>query len=329
MELLYAVVAVLVGLAALVYGADRFVLGAASLARNFGVSPLLIGVLVIGLGTSAPEMLVSAVAAMRGSGAMAVGNAVGSNIANIGLVLGTAALIAPIDLERNVVRIELPLLMLVTGGVLAVLYDAEVGRIDAVFLVLAFVAFVVRMLRVGGAGSVETAVAASQDEDAPATERSYGSPTGKAILWLVVGLALLLAGSRGVVWGASQIATHFGLSDLVIGLTVVAIGTSLPELAASVTSAVRGHHELAVGNVIGSNTFNMLAVLPIPGFISPEAVEPEIVTRDYVVMAALTVLLFLMARGLRRDGRINRYEGGVLLLCFVGYMTWIGLQASA
>lgn len=325
-ELLYAALAVVAGLAALVYGADRFVLGAAALATNFGVSPLLIGVLVVGLGTSAPEILVSIVASVQDSGGMAVGNAVGSNISNIGLVLGVAALIAPIDLQRNVVRRELPLLLLVTGGVLAVLWDHELGPIDGVILVIAFVLYVIRMLRVGGVGSAEDPAGAPASDASEASAEPLG--TAGAVGWLVLGLLLLLGGSRGVVWGASTIATQFGLSDFVIGLTVVAIGTSLPELAASVTSALKGHHELAVGNVIGSNTFNLLAVLPIPGLLGPEVLEGAVVTRDYAVMAGMTVLLFLMARGFRPKGRINRYEGLGLLLCFVGYMTWVGITAS-
>lgn len=325
MELIYAALAVIVGLVGLVYGADRFVLGAASIAHNFGVRPLIIGVLVIGLGTSAPELLVSTMAAFDGSGAMAVGNAIGSNISNIGLVLGVSALIAPIDLERNVVRQELPLLLLVTGGVLGVLWDAEVGRIDGVALLVVFALYVIRMMRTGSSGAEEPA--SKRDPDEQAAAAGPGLTTGMATLWLIVGLLLLMGGSRGVVWGASAIASHFGLSDLVIGLTVVAIGTSLPELAASVTSAMRGHHELAVGNVIGSNTFNLLAVLPIPGLVAPDAVEPEIVTRDFAVMMGMTVLLFVFARGLRPRGRINRLEGAALLLCFVGYMTWLAVQA--
>ena len=325
-ELLYAALAVLAGLVALVYGADRFVLGAATLANNFGVSPLLVGVLVVGLGTSAPEILVSTVASVQDSGGMAVGNAVGSNISNIGLVLGVTALIAPIDLRRNVVRRELPLLLVVTGGVLAVLFDAQLGSIDGVVLLIAFALYVIRMLRVGGVGSAEDPAGEPTRDGSEAGAEPIG--TGAAIGWFLLGLVLLLGGSRGVVWGASTIATHFGLSDLVIGLTVVAIGTSLPELAASVTSAIKGHHELAVGNVIGSNTFNLLAVLPIPGLLGPEALEREVVTRDYVVMASLTVLLFIMAKGFRPNGRINRLEGLVLLLCFVGYMTWIGIHAA-
>jgi cation:H+ antiporter len=317
--------AVVAGLVGLVYGADRFVLGAASIAHNFGVRPLLIGVLVIGLGTSAPELLVSTVAAFDGSGAMAVGNAIGSNISNVGLVLGISALIKPIDMERNVVRLELPLLMLVTGGVLGVLYDAKIGRVDGVVLVVAFVVYVFRMLRTGGSGSAEPASARDPDEkpDTP----GVGLTTGMAALWLLVGLGLLMGGSRAVVWGASAIASHLGLSDLVIGLTVVAIGTSLPELAASVTSALRGHHELALGNVIGSNTFNLLAVLPIPGLIAPDVIDPEVVTRDYPAMMGITVLLFVFARGLRPEGRINRWEGAALLACFVGYMTWLAIHA--
>lgn len=324
MELIYAALAVVLGLVALVYGADRFVLGAATAAHRFGVSPLIVGVLVVGLGTSAPEMLVSTVASLDESGGMAVGNAIGSNISNIGLVLGTAALIAPIDLQATIVRRELPLLLLITGGVLGVLYDAEVGRIDGVVLVVAFVVYLIRTIRVGGAS---VSGDRPSGEAKPEEGTDEGTKVKSAGIWLVVGLVMLLGGSRAVVWGASQIAHHFGLSDLIIGLTVVAIGTSLPELAASVTSALKGHHELAVGNVIGSNIFNLLAVLAIPGLLHPEVIDQEVVTRDYVVMAVMTVLLFVVARGLRPKGRINRWEGSLLLACFIGYMTWVGLHA--
>jgi cation:H+ antiporter len=328
-ELFYAALAVVLGLVALVYGADRFVLGAATAAHRLGVSPLVVGVLVVGLGTSAPEMLVSAVAAYNERGGMAVGNAVGSNISNIGLVLGTAALIAPIDLRASVIRRELPILLLVTGGTLAVLYDARVSRLDGVLLLVAFVVYLVRTFRVGGASaSGDPPAEESPAEEAAAGEGDEPPTTGAAAAWLVFGLALLLGGSRAVVWGASNVAQAYGVSDLVIGLTVVAIGTSLPELAASVTSAIKGHHDLAVGNVIGSNTFNLLAVLSIPGLLHPEPVDPEVVTRDYVVMGAMTVLLFLMARGFRARGRINRWEGLTLLLCFIGYMTWVGTHAA-
>ena len=345
MELVYAAVAVVLGLVALVFGADRFVLGAASLAARMGVPPLLVGMVVVGLGTSAPEILVSTVAALDGTGGLAVGNALGSNISNVGLVLGVAALISPITVDVSVRRRELPILLGVTALGYVLLQDGHLGRMDGVILACSFVLVLGRMIFSGMRGRASAGPPTSEgiepssegarveseggDADEGTTEDDEGRlSVGSAAIWLVVGFALLVLGSRGIVWGATTIAKSFGVSDLVIGLTIVAVGTSLPELAATVVSAFRGEHEMAVGNVIGSNTFNLLAVLPLPGLISPSEIPPEVAGRDYLVMAGMTVLLALATFVPLGNRHLSRVEGFVMLSCFVAYMTWLGVTAT-
>lgn len=316
MGLLLPAVAVVLGLVGLVFGADRFVYGASNLARRMGVSPLIVGMLIVGLGTSAPEMLVSATAALDGSGGIALGNAVGSNITNIALVLGTTALIKPISLHGEIVKREFPVLLAITGITALLLLDYALMPLDGGILIVVLILFLVRTIRSGRA--------ATEDED---SDKTPVVGYGRAALWLFIGLSLLIGSSRAVVWGAETIATALGVSDLIIGLTVVAIGTSLPELAASAASAFRGEHAMAIGNVIGSNVFNLLAVMPFPALLDGGEIEPALLERDYVVMAGLTVLLTIFAIGFRKQGRINRVEGGILLLCYIGYVTLLVLSA--
>lgn len=315
MGLALPVLAIVVGLVGLVFGADRFVFGASNFARRLGVSPLIVGMVIVGFGTSAPEMLVSAMAAIDSNGGIALGNVVGSNITNIGLVLGVAALIKPLDLHRDVVRRELPVVLLVTALVAVLLIDNALTMRDGGMLVAFMILFMIRTIRVGRAANEE-------EEDDKDSKPLVGY--GRASIWLVVGLSLLLVSSRGVVWGASAIATTLGVSDLIIGLTIVAIGTSLPELAASVASAIKGEHAMAIGNVLGSNVFNLLAVLPFPAFLDPGELEPGLLERDYVMMGAITILLMLFALG--RKGRISRIQGGVFLLVYTGYVTLLVLS---
>lgn len=331
---LLAALAVVLGLIGLVIGADRFVHGATNLAQRLGVSPLLVGMLIVGLGTSAPEMLVSATAALDGAGGLALGNAVGSNITNIGLVLGVAAVIAPLDLDRSVVRRELPVLLGITVLVGLLLLDGELDRLDGAALITLLVLFLFRALRLGRRNGDEQPDAATDaDAAAAATEADDAAKDpplgfGAATLWLLLGLGLLVGSSRGVVWGASTIASALGVSDLIIGLTVVAIGTSLPELAASVASAIKGEHALAMGNVLGSNAFNLLAVLPFPALIDPGPIDGALLIRDYSVMTGLTVLLLVFGVGLFRNSRISRVEGGMLALVYVGYVVVLALSAT-
>lgn len=318
MVLALPALAVVLGLVGLVFGADRFVLGASSLARGLGVSPLLVGMLIVGLGTSAPEMLVSATAALEGSGGIALGNAVGSNITNIALVLGVAAVIKPIELHRDIVRRELPTVLGITALVAVLLVDGELTARDGGILIALLIGFLFNTIRTGRA--------ADREEDEESKEPSMGY--ARAGLWLAVGLTLLVASSQGVVWGGSAIASALGVSDLIVGLTIVAIGTSLPELAATAASAFRGEHAMAIGNVLGSNVFNLLAVLPFPALLDPGPLEPGLLERDYVVMAGLTLLLMIFSIGLgRRPGRINRVEGGLFTLLYVGYVTLLVFAA--
>ncbi|MGS2745084.1 calcium/sodium antiporter [Halomonas sp. LS-001] len=316
--MLLALIAIIVGVVLLVWSADRFVEGSAVTASHFGMPPLLIGMVVVGFGTSAPEMVVSALAAAQGNPGLALGNAYGSNITNIALILGITALISPIVVHSQVLRKELPLLTLITFLTFWLLWDGLLTFVDALILMAAFIGLISWSIYQG----------MRQKKDALATEvqteiNSQKMTVKKAIFWLGVGLVLLIISSRILVWGAVDLATTFGVSDLVIGLTVVAIGTSLPELASSVIAARKGEHDLALGNILGSNLFNTLAVVGIAGLISPMAVAPEVLSRDLVVMTALTLSLFVLGYGFRGPGRINRIEGGALLACFIGYTAYL------
>ncbi|BAN70072.1 calcium/sodium antiporter [endosymbiont of unidentified scaly snail isolate Monju] len=315
--------AILVGFVVLIWGADRFVIGAAALARNLGVSPLLIGLTVVGLGTSAPEILVSIMAAMQGNPELAVGNAVGSNIANIGLILGVSALVAPLTVKSHVLWREYPLLAGVSLAVYLMLADGHLGQLDGLLMLTGLVGAMVWIVHLG---RQRAAVEPLEDEFAEEIPTDMG--TGAALVWTFLGLLLLIASSRLLVWGAVEVATALGVSDLVIGLTIVAIGTSLPELAASVAATLKGEDGLAVGNVIGSNLFNMLAVLSVPGLIAPAAVSASVLSRDMPLMLALTAALFFMGRGEHGHGTINRLEGGLLLAVFLAYQTWLYLSSQ-
>ncbi len=315
-----AICALVVGLILLVWSADRFVEGAAVSARYFGISPLIIGMVIIGFGTSAPEMVVSAFASVQGNPGIALGNAYGSNIANIALILGLAALLGPIAVNSQVLRKELPILAVITLLAAWQVLDGEVSRMDAVVLLVGF------GLVMGW--TIWQAVKKSSDALAAEVEqelKTHSMSLRRSLLWTVVGLCVLVASSRILVWGAVTVAEGMGISDVIIGLTVVAIGTSLPELASSLVAVRRGESDIALGNVLGSNLFNTLAVVGIAGAIHPMEVSSEIFYRDVTVMTALTFSLFLFGFGFgfRRPGRINRFEGGLLLICYVGYLAYL------
>lgn len=314
--MLIALLAIAAGLALLVWSAGRFVDGASSTARHFGMPALLIGMVIVGFGTSAPEMVVSALAATQGNPGIALGNAYGSNITNIALILGLTALISPIAVHSAVLRKELPILTGVTLLAIWQLWDGDLTRVDALILLGVF------------AGLMGWAIyqGLRRPDDALGDEmaqelNAHAMPLRRALFWLVLGLVLLIVSSRVLVWGAVDIATRLGVSDLIIGLTIVAVGTSLPELASSLIAARKGEHDIALGNILGSNLFNTLAVVGIAGMISPMAVGSELLARDLPVMAALTVSLFVIGYGFRGVGRINRIEGGLLLLAFIAYTT--------
>lgn len=313
-----AFVAILVGLVVLVWSADRFVEGAAATARHFGMPALLIGMVIVGFGTSAPEMVVSALAATQGNPGIALGNAYGSNITNIALILGVTALISPILVQSQVLRRELPLLTIVSFLAAWQLWDGQLSRLDAVSLLLIFVVLM--------SWTVWQGMQKKMDQFAVEMDVELAQqpmPLKPAVLWLVAGLILLIISSRMLVWGAVTIAQSLGVSDLIIGLTIVAVGTSLPELASSVIAARKGEHDIALGNIIGSNLFNTLAVVGIAGVIHPMAVSPEVLSRDMLVMIALTVSLFVIGYGFKKPGLINRLEGTLLLMAFLAYTTYL------
>ena len=316
--MILATAAVIAGLILLVWSADRFVLGASATAQHLGMPPLLIGMVIVGFGTSAPEMVVSALAAAQGNPGLALGNAFGSNVANVGLILGTTALISPIAVQSRILRKELPLLTAVTGLTVWLLYDNRLTRLEATWMLVLFGGLLTWSIRQG----------MRHKNDILAEETVQSLPEqppflGRALFWLLLGLAMLLASSRILVWGAVEIACWFGVSDLIIGLTIVALGTSLPELASSIVAALKGEHDIALGNVIGSNFFNTLAVVGIAGAIHPIVVGPEVFLRDIPVMVALTVSLFLFGYGFKGPGRINRLKGGILMLGYLGYMGYL------
>lgn len=314
-----AFIAVVFGLVLLVWSADRFIEGSAVTARHFGMPPLLIGMVIIGFGTSAPEMVVSALAASQGNPGLALGNAYGSNITNIALILGITALISPIIVSSQVLRKELPILTLVTAIAAWQVWDGEITRLDA-FVLLGILAALMSWTIWQGMQKKPDSLAGEIEQELDVRTM----PIRMAAFWLVVGLTLLIVSSRILVWGAVEIAQGFGISDMIIGLTVVAVGTSLPELASSVIAARKGEHDIALGNIIGSNLFNTLAVVGVAGAIHPMTVGPEVFSRDMMVMAALTVSLFVLGYGVRnRQRRINRYEGAALLACYIGYTAYL------
>jgi cation:H+ antiporter len=310
------------GLVVLVFAADWFVDGASAIAKNFGVSPLLIGLTIVGLGTSAPEILVSSIASFQGNPGLAIGNAIGSNIANMGLILGCTALIAPLAFHSGLLRRELPVLMLISIFCYVLALDG-LSVLDGIFMLLALVAFLYWLIRSGIKARNNQDILTQEIED----ELPNALPTKKAWIYLVVGLVGLLISSKVLVWAAVNIAHTMGVSDLVIGLTIVALGTSLPELAASISSVLKGEDDLAIGNVIGSNVYNLLAVYSLPALIAPGLVESSVLERDFPVLLAFTAVLFLLGASFVKLGKINRWEGAGLLSAYL-YYQWVIYQST-
>ncbi len=319
--LVYASLAAIFGFIGVAWGADRFVYGAAALARNLGVSTLVIGLTIVAIGTSAPEMLVSGVAAWEGFPAMGIGNAIGSNITNVTLVLGAAAIARPLRVASRLLRRELPILMGIMLGTYLFLANGVLGRVEGMVLLLGMAALVGWIAYLG--------LHERPDDPDPLTlgleELPDAVPSGRATLWSVIGLLTLLVGSRILVWGAEELALSIGVSDLVIGLTVVALGTSLPELAASVAAARRNEDDIAIGNVVGSNMFNLLGVLGLPGVIAPGPIDSGVLSRDFPVMFGVTLLLVLMSRG-DKQHHIGLGQGIVLLALYFGYTALVFIE---
>ncbi len=317
--MLMPIAAIIAGLVLLVWSADRFVEGAAATAKHLGMPSLLIGMVIIGFGTSAPELAVSAMAAADGNPGLALGNGYGSNITNIALIVGLTALIAPIAVHSQVIRKELPLLLALTAIAGYQLIDGELTRLDGWVLLAVFAAVMGWSIYQGIRGKGDSLVG---DTDAELV--AHPMPLKLAVIWLVVGLVLLIVSSRMLVWGAVTIAQSLGVSDLIIGLTIVAIGTSLPELASALAAVKKNEHDLILGNIVGSGIFNTLAVVGLAAAIEPLAVDPEVLYRDWTLMAALTLGLLLMALGLTGKRKlISRHNGALLLLVYVGYTGYL------
>jgi len=323
--LLYPVLAILAGFALLIWSADKFVLGASNTARSFSISPLIVGVVIVGLGTSAPEMLVSAMAAMDGNTGLSIGNAIGSNVTNVGLMLGLTALFYPLHINSKLLKREMPVLLLIMGLSYYLLLDQFLSTIDGMLLL----AMLFVML------GITIKEAKSHGEDNLPQEILDELPEevskGVALKWLIIGIAVLIGSSRLLVWGAVEVAEFFQVSDLIIGLTVVAIGTSLPELATTLAAARKKEFDLAVGNIIGSNMFNILGVMALPGLIHADKFDPAVLTRDYPVMVALTVALMIFSIAWRKGkgGILGRFEGLLLLAGYIGYMFWLYQDMTA
>jgi cation:H+ antiporter len=325
--MLLFIVAIIAGFVLLIWSADRFVDGAASIARNLGVTPLVVGMLVVGLGTSAPEMLVSAEAALQGNPGLGIGNALGSNITNIALVLGATAIFYVLPVHSRLLLKEFPLMLASAVLVWVLFADGYFSRLDGIILLISLVGVLSWMiLSARTEAKVHDPLVEESIEEIPEELELK-----LAIFWSVAGLVLLITSSKMLVWGASNIATLLGVSDLIIGLTIVAIGTSLPELAAAISSARKGETDLAVGNIVGSNLFNTLAVLSLPGIISPSAIPEGVLSRDMPIMVGLTTLLLIFSFGCLKKSRfqINHWKGIVLLLSFFAYETLIYFQATA
>ncbi|MDW1912590.1 calcium/sodium antiporter [Vibrio sp. 707] len=321
--MLEAVALLIVGLVLLVWSADKLVFGSAAIARNVGISPLVIGMTILAMGSSAPEMMVSATAAWDGKTDTAVGNVLGSNIANIALILGITALIKPLSISSAVIRRELPLMIAVTVLAGILLWNSHLGFYEGVLLFALFGAFLFAMLQISRKEQ-KSGDAFLEDQE---SEIPQGVSNPKAIMWVVIGLILLPLAASLLVDNAVIIAKHFGMSDLVIGLTIIAIGTSLPELAASLAGVLKGEDDMAVGNIIGSNVFNILAVMGLPGIINPSTLSEYAMGRDFWVMLGVSLLLVAMCLGKSRS--INRLEGAILFTCFLGYQVYLFANMAA
>ena len=304
----------LVGLAFLSWSADRFVFGASALAKNIGVSPMVIGLTIVAMGSSAPEIVVSATASYNGNPNTAVGNAIGSNITNIALVLALTTLFKPLIVNSSTLRREMPLLLLVSLLAVYFMSDNQLTHFEGIVLIIMFFAMIGGLTWISLTAEKGDPLHAETEEEIPS-----GVPTGKALFWVIVGLIFLPLSAHFMVESAVEIARFFGLSDLIIGLTIIALGTSLPELAASIAGVMKGEDDLALGNIIGSNIFNLLAVLAMPGLIAPGLIDENVAGRDMYAMLGITILLIAFSFNFKGTRKINRWEGLVLLACFCLY----------
>lgn len=309
--MLLDILIIVLGFIGLIWGADKFVFGASVLARHLGVSPLMIGLTIVAFGTSAPEIFSSAVSALNDKPDLAIGNALGSNLFNIGIALGIAALINPLKPPASLIHKEMPALLLVTLATGALFLDLFLGLFDAIVLIAITSYLGYRLLR----KKVKSGELPEIDE----TELSRVG-TLQAVAYLILGLALLVLSAEALVAAATSIAGTLGVSTAVIGLTVVALGTSLPELAASVTCVLKGHHDLAIGNIVGSNILNLLVVLPFPGLFAPDAIEPALFYRDYIAVLVMTIVLAIICyRAIKKEKMLGRVSGIVFISMYCGW----------
>lgn len=316
--MLLNIVIFLVGLIVLSWSADRFVYGASALAKNIGISPMMIGLTIVAMGSSAPEIVVSAIASANGNMNTAVGNALGSNITNIALVLGITALVKPLLVSSTTLKRELPALLIISLIAIGFMYDGELKSYEGIILLGLFIFVLAMMAWLSLQVDKEDPLVAETADEIP-----KGVSNTSALIWIGVGLVILPLSAHFLVNSAVEIARYMGISDLVIGLTIIAFGTSLPELAASVAGVLKGEDDLALGNIIGSNIFNLLAVLGMPGLIAPGILDPDVYNRDMYVMLGLTLLLFLFSFDLIGKRTISRTNGFLLLACFIGYQFWL------
>ena len=312
---------VVAGLVLLIWGADRFVHGAAAGARNMGIAPVLIGLTVVAFATSAPEILVSVVASLRGEPGLAFGNAIGSNIVNIGLVLGCVAIIRPIELRSATLRREMPALLAVSLLTVSLFLDSYLSRIDGIVMLTGLVIVMIWLARLGMRSAPTDPIKMDYEAEIPANVTMR-----MAIVWLLIGLATLLVGADLLVDGSMEIARFLGVSEVVIGILLVALGTSLPELAVSLVSALKGEYGLAIGNIVGSNIFNLLAVIGVAATIAPSALAPSVLSLHIFVMVAFTLILFAMTYDYDGKSELSRIEGVALLIAFIAYDTYVILQ---
>ena len=316
--MLLNIVIFLVGLIVLSWSADRFVYGASALAKNIGISPMMIGLTIVAMGSSAPEIVVSAIASANGNMNTAVGNALGSNITNIALVLGITALVKPLLVSSTTLKRELPALLIISLIAIGFMFDGELKSYEGIILLGLFIFVLAMMAWLSLQVDKEDPLVAETADEIP-----KGVSNTSALIWIGVGLVILPLSAHFLVNSAVEIARYMGISDLVIGLTIIAFGTSLPELAASVAGVLKGEDDLALGNIIGSNIFNLLAVLGIPGLIAPGILDPDVYNRDMYVMLGLTLILFLFSFDLIGKRTISRTNGFILLACFIGYQFWL------
>jgi cation:H+ antiporter len=313
--------AIAAGLTVLLWGADRFVHGASATARNLGVAPLMIGLTIVAFATSAPEILVSIIAALRGEPGLAFGNAIGSNIVNIGLVLGITAIVRPIPLESATLRREMPALLAVSLLTVSLFLDTRLSRPDGIVMLTGLVIVMIWLARLGIRSAANDPIKMDYEAEIPTNVS-----TRAAMIWLAVGLVALLIGAEWLVNGSIGVAQTLGVSEIVIGITIVALGTSLPELAVSLMSVLKGEYGLAIGNIVGSNIFNLLAVIGIAATIQPAAVAPSVLSLHLFVMVAFTLVLFAMTYDYDGKAKLSRLEGIALLVAYIAYISYVIAQ---